>query len=119
MTKEDQRRQRRVDIALDVRWQSATGKYTAKCEDISPDGCYIDSIAPVQEGKRISIDVQLPTGRWLPLRGEVVKHRPNSGFGIRFIELPESSREMLAHLIEYACEEDDDGESSEETNPSD
>jgi len=74
-------------------------KYTAKCADISPDGCYIDSTAPMQEGKRISIDVHLPTGRWLPLRGEVVKHQPNAGFGIRFLELPESSRKMLAHIL--------------------
>ncbi len=69
-----------------MRWQSATGKYAASCADISPDGCYIDFIAPVQEGRRISIEVRLPTGRWLALRGEVVKHQPNSGFGVRFLE---------------------------------
>lgn len=106
MAEEDRRRHKRVGVSLEVRWQSATGKYTARCEDISPDGCYIDSVAPVQEGRRISIDVRLPTGRWLPLRGEVVKHRPNAGFGVRFLELPDSSREMLAHLIEYMREDE-------------
>jgi c-di-GMP-binding flagellar brake protein YcgR len=106
MAKNTQRTYKRVSISLDVRWQSATGKFTAKCADISPDGCYIASTAPVQEGKRISIDVQLPTGRWLPLRGEVVKHQPNAGFGVRFLELPESSQKMLTHLIEYAREDE-------------
>ncbi|MBA3712773.1 MAG: PilZ domain-containing protein [Pyrinomonadaceae bacterium] len=106
MTKEDQRKHNRVGVSLNVQWQSATGKYTARCADISPEGCYIDSIAPMQEGKRISIDVQLPTGRWLPLRGEIVKHQPNSGFGVRFLELPESSRMMLEHLIMYAREDE-------------
>jgi len=70
MAEENRRTHKRVGVALEVRWQSATGKYTAKCADISPDGCYIDFIAPVQEGRRISIEVRLPTGRWLALRGE-------------------------------------------------
>ncbi len=107
MAEENRRTHQRVGLSLDVRWQSATGKYTAECADISPHGRYIDSTAPVQEGKRISIDVHLPTGRWLPLRGEVVKHRPDAGFGVRFLELPESSRKMLAHLLEYVREAED------------
>ncbi len=101
MTEEDRRSYERVRLALDVRWQSASGSYTGRCGDISRRGCHVDSTAPVQVGGRIRIEIRLAAGHWLPLCGEVVNQQPGSGFSLRFEDLPAPSREMLAYLIAY------------------
>jgi hypothetical protein len=48
--------------------------------------------------------MELPSGRWLTLRGEVVYHRRNQGFGVQFVELSEETQRMLEYLIDYARE---------------
>ena len=78
------------------------GMQPARSRDICPGGCYIESLAHVTVGQFLVFEMQLPSGRWLPLRGEVVYHRRNQGFGVSFIELPEESRRMLEYLIDYA-----------------
>ncbi len=88
-------------LALEVRWQCASGSYTGRCGDISLRGCHVDSTAPVQVGERIGIEIRLAAGHWLPLYGEVVNRHPESGFSLKFESLPLASREMLEHLIGY------------------
>jgi hypothetical protein len=101
MMEEDRRRHERVRLALDVRWQCASGSYTGRCGDISLRGCHVDSTAPVQVGERIGIEIRLAAGHWLPLCGEVVNRHPESGFSLKFESLPLASRDMLEHLIGY------------------
>jgi hypothetical protein len=80
------------------------GSHFARTRDICPGGCYIESAVHVTVGQFLVFELQLPSGRWIELRGEVVYHRRNQGFGISFIELPEESQRMLQYLIDYACE---------------
>jgi hypothetical protein len=80
------------------------GNHTAQMRDLSPGGCYIASVAHVTVGQFLVFEVELPSGRWLEMRGEVVYHRRNQGFGISFIELPAESQRMLQYLIDYARE---------------
>jgi len=104
MTNIDQRKHQRAQLPLQVRWLNTSDVYTTPRSDISMGGCYLDLKAPVQVGQRISFVIQLPSDRGLSLRGEVVHQRQNSGFGVRFTDLHESSQEMLARLIESARE---------------
>jgi hypothetical protein len=97
----DKRRDERVSLPLEARCEGLSGKYTARLSDVSIGGCYVETLALVAVGERIRFEIQLPTGRWLPLHGEVVYHQQNLGFGVRFTELSELDREMLAHIIEY------------------
>ncbi len=101
MMEQDRRSDERVRLALEVRWQSASGSDTGRCGDISRRGCHVDTTFPVPGGGRICIEIRLMEGHWLPLCGEIVNHQPGAGFSIRFEDLPVSSREMLAHLIDY------------------
>ncbi len=52
-------------------------------------------------GERVRFEVQLPTGSWLPLHGEVVHHQPDMGFALRFSDLSEQDRDTLAWLVGY------------------
>lgn len=96
------RRYKRVPLILEVRLESLSGNHTARTGDISLGGCYIESLGAVVPGEHISFAVQLPTGRWISLRGEVAYRLPNMGFGVRFTNIPEIERNMLAQLIDFA-----------------
>lgn len=97
----EKRRDERVSLPLEALCEGHSGKYTARLSDVSLGGCYVETLAVVSVGEHIRFEIQLPTGRWLPLQGEVVYHQPNLGFGVRFTELSELEREMLASVIEY------------------
>jgi len=104
MMEQDRRSDERVRLALEVRWQTASGSYTGRCGDISRRGCHVQTTAPVPGGGRICVEIRLAAGNWLPLCGEVVNCQPGAGLSIRFEDLPATSQEMLAHLIDYVRE---------------
>ena len=98
---QDRRSDERGRLALEVRWQSASGIDTGRCGDINRRGCHVDTTAPVPVGECLCVEIRLAAGNWLPLCGEVVNCQPGAGLSIRFEDLPVTSREMLAHLINY------------------
>ena len=98
---EERRGEERVPLMLELRWQSLSGKHTARISDMSQSGCYVETFAQVTTGEWIRFEVQLPTGRWMPLIGEVVYHLPAMGFGMRFKSLTEGQRQMIASLLDY------------------
>ena len=98
---EERRAQERVPLMLELRWQSLSGKHTARISDISMGGCYVETMGQVTIGDLIRFEVQLPTGRWMPLIGEVVYQLPGMGFGLRFRSLTESQKQMIASLLDY------------------
>ena len=99
---DEQRRDERTPLILDVRWEGLSGKYAARISDISLGGCYVESLGQVTIGEEISFEIQLPTGRWMPLRGAVVHLVAHLGFGVEFIGLTTMERNVLAHVIDYA-----------------
>lgn len=98
---EERRNHERVQLPLETRWEGMSGRHTARISDISLGGCFIESLGQVTDGERISFEIQLPTGNWMPLTGEVVYNYPNLGFGMRFRELSEAERDLLADVVEY------------------
>ncbi len=101
---EERRSQQRVPLVLDVRWQSLSGKHPARISDMSLSGCYIETMGQVSVGDVVRFEVQLPTGRWMPLIGEVVYHLPGMGFGLRFKMMTETQKSMVESLLDYAKE---------------
>lgn len=95
------RRHDRVETPLEVRWSGLSGRQVARLSDIGLGGCYIESLGQVSDGEEIRIEIQLPTGRWLSLRGMIVYHLQNLGFGLRFIDLSETQVEVIRNLIDY------------------
>jgi PilZ domain len=89
----------RLPMPLEVR---ILGAHAARSRDLSMGGCYIETVAHVTVGQFLLFELKLPSGRWLSLRGEVIYHRRNHGFGVGFVDLPEETQRMLEHLIDYA-----------------
>jgi len=91
----------RIEIALPVDL-SGQGVTNAACtSDIGLGGCYIESGQLVRVESRILFRLQLPSGRWLMMTGEVTHAREGSGFGVRFVSLPDMTQKALAQFIEF------------------
>ena len=101
---DERRRQERVPLMLELRWESLSGKHAARISDMSLGGCYVETMGQVTLGEVIRFEIQLPTGRWIPLIGEVVYFIPAMGFGLHFRSMTETQREMIASLLDYIKE---------------
>lgn len=84
---QEQRKDLRVPLRLEVRWNGFSGGAPAVTSDISFGGCYIESLAPVSIGDILDFDFQPTTSETLRLRGQVLYGHQNIGFGVRFTDV--------------------------------
>lgn len=98
MTKE-RRRDKRVSINLPVKWNGFTGHYEARIEDLSLGGCFVTTIGRADVGEVVSLEIGLPSGEWLPLRGEVVSYQQGIGYGVLFSFLTNDEEQALKDLV--------------------
>ena len=97
----ERRTKKRYEVCLDAIWDGARGNSQARVTDLSEDGCYIDSISEAVTGEILHLKVQLLSGEWLDLTGEVAHVFPRIGFGIRFVNLSITQRQKLFALLEH------------------
>lgn len=89
-----------VTVSLDVVWQGSSGKHDARMCEISMEGCFIDSRAHGRSvGDTVEFKVHLPSGPWVPLRGELVQEDYPMGFALRFKGLSDSDKRLLAEVV--------------------
>jgi hypothetical protein len=98
MTKE-RRRNERVSINLPVKWNGFTGHYEARIEDLSLGGCFVTTIGRADVGEVVSLEIKLPSGEWLQLRGEVVSYHEGIGYGVLFSFLTNDEEQALKDLV--------------------
>lgn len=96
---QDRREEDRVPVSLEVAWEGASGRHTARISDISLGGCYLDTIGSAAPGEIIGLTIKLPGGELLNLRGEVAYHLQNLGFSICFTYLTDEEQYRLSQLI--------------------
>lgn len=94
----DRRTEDRAPLRLEARLEGTSGRSNAHVTDISVDGCYIETWGRVTVGDVVSFEVQLPSGEWLPLRGEVTHELADVGFGICFTFLTDEEQRLIAQL---------------------
>lgn len=95
----ERREEPRVPVSLEVNWEGASGRHTARISDISLGGCYLDTIGSAAPGEVISLNIRMPDGGTLCLRGEVTYHLPNLGFSVCFTFLTDEEQHRLTQLI--------------------
>ena len=96
---EERREEERKEITLDVRWEGGAGRHPARISDLSLGGCYLDTLGGVEVGEVISLEIKLPSGEWLPLRGTVAFHHPGLGFSVCFTYLTDEEQYQLTEII--------------------
>ncbi len=93
----EQRKDLRVPLRLEVRWNGFSGGAPAVTSDISLGGCYIESLYPVTIGDILDFDFRPATTGTLRLQGQVLYGHQNIGFGVRFTDL--NARQQVLELL--------------------
>jgi PilZ domain len=97
---EERRNEKRVTSFLPARWDSLSGMHEARLEDISLSGCFVNTAGHREIGETVSLEIELPSGQWLPLKGEVTSHQPGIGFAIQFTSLTEEEKALISQIQE-------------------
>ena len=95
----NRRSDERISTNLAARWDGLSGRNEARIEDLSMGGCFVNTRGCVDIGEIVGIEIRLPSGEWLPLRGEVASYMPGTGFGVLFSFLTEDEEQALRELI--------------------
>ena len=96
---QNRRKDSRKSINLRARWEGNSGHQEARIGDIAISGCFVDSMSRAEIGELLSLEIELPSGQWLPVRGEVTTYQEGVGFGMRFSSLSEDEKSLLKELI--------------------
>jgi CheY-like chemotaxis protein len=89
-----------VSVSLDVVWEGSNGKQDARMSEISMEGCFIDcKVGGRALGDQVGFKVHLPAGPWVSLQGELVDEDYPMGFGLRFGELTDGDKRLLAQIV--------------------
>src|SRR5687768_11434408 len=79
----ERRRHERINIYLRVNWEGLLGRYEGTLSDISAGGCFIISESQTTLRELIRLEIELHTGEWVKVWGEVTNQFPGVGFGVR------------------------------------
>jgi hypothetical protein len=96
----ERRRHERINIYLKARWEGMLGCYEGTLSDISAGGCFILSESPTTLRELIRLEIELHTGEWVKMWGEVTNQFAGVGFGVRYTELDEENEGSFALSLE-------------------
>jgi hypothetical protein len=89
----------RVSTNLPARWDGLSGNHEARIEDLSLGGCFVNTTGRVDVGEVVGVEIKLPSGEWLQLRGEVASYQTGIGFGVLFTFLTDDEQQALREIV--------------------
>jgi hypothetical protein len=95
---DEKRSNDRKTVNLVVKWDSLSGSYEAKLEDISLSGCFINTTGIADLNEVVNLEVLLPSDKWLALEGKVATYQPGIGFGLLFSPLTDEQSQAVKEL---------------------
>ncbi len=96
---ENRRNDERVLTNLPAKWGGLDGDHEGRIEDLSLGGCFVNTPGRVDVGEIVGVEIKLPSGEWLPLRGEVTSYQTGIGFGLLFSFLTDDEERALRELL--------------------
>jgi len=96
---DERRADERVGVNLAAKWTGINGTHEGRVEDVSVNGCFVNTKGAVDLGEIVSLLIKLPSGPWLPLRGKVVSVLQMTGFSLSFAILDEKEQAALSQLV--------------------
>jgi hypothetical protein len=96
---DERRSDERVTAYLPAKWEGMSGDQEARIEDISVKGCFVNTAGRVEVNQVIGLEIELPSGIWLPLSGRVTSYQPGIGFGILFGDVSNEEELELRQLV--------------------
>lgn len=100
----ERRNNQRKKVLLEAKWQSMSRMHEARVDDVSLGGCFVDTYGHVELHEPVELQILLPSGEWLKLRGTVASYQPGVGFGMAFNLSSDEERAAVTELITSAVE---------------
>ena len=97
--RKERRRNERKRVLREARWESLSRMHEVRVDDVSLGGCFVNTYGKVELGEPVDLQIQLPSGDWLRVRGRVASYQPGVGFGMSFDALSEQQTARLRKLI--------------------
>ena len=79
-------------------------RHEARVDDVSLGGCFVNTFGHVELGEPVDLQILLPSGEWLSLKGTVASYQPSVGFGMSFTFLNGDEENAVRQLIASAAE---------------
>jgi len=96
---QERRNNRRKRILLEAKWESMSRTHEARVDDVSVSGCFVNTFGRVELNELVNLQIELPSGEWLALRGRVASYQPGVGFGMSYDSLSEEKLATLEELL--------------------
>jgi c-di-GMP-binding flagellar brake protein YcgR len=96
----DRRSAPRIKVNLPARWEGVLNRSEATITDLSLTGCFVLTGGVVEVRELISLELQLPTQRWLHVWCEVVDEASEIGFAVKFNSISDEDEQRLMKYIE-------------------
>ena len=96
---DNRRTDERISTNLTAKWGGLDGDHEGRIEDLSLGGCFVNTPGRADQGEIVGVEMKLPSGEWLALRGEVCSYQPGIGFGLLFSFLTDDEEQVLRELI--------------------
>ena len=96
---DNRRSDERVSTNLTAKWGGLGGDHEGRIEDLSLGGCFVNTVGRVDVGEIVGVEIKLPSGEWLQLRGEVTSYQVGIGFGLVFSFLTEDEEQALREFL--------------------
>jgi hypothetical protein len=96
---QERRNSRRKRILLEAKWESMSRTHEARVDDVSVSGCFVNTFGRVELNELVNLQIELPSGEWLALRGRVASYQPGVGFGMSYDSLSEEKLATLKELL--------------------
>jgi hypothetical protein len=100
----ERRTSERKKVLLEAKWSSMSRRHEARVDDVSLGGCFVNTYGHVELDEPVDLQILLPSGEWLALRGTVASYQPGVGFGMSFTLLSDQEEVLLKELIATAAD---------------
>ena len=100
----ERRSTHRKKVLLEARWESMSRRHEARVDDVSVGGCFVNTYGHVEIDEPVDLQILLPSGEWLALKGTVASYHPGVGFGMSFTLLNQEEEKAVREFIESAAE---------------
>ncbi len=85
---------------MDGSFAGQSGRRPVRICDLSPTGCFVETLEPAAPGQRIELRLAVPDWSTVEVTGEVVYTSPPMGYGVRFIGLSQATELILQAATE-------------------
>jgi PilZ domain len=83
----DRRQHLRVPGPFDG-WRISVLQTPVQIYDLSPGGCFVNSLNEQRPGIRVVLEIELPGEGRIKVTGETLYAKPDFGYAVRFVDMP-------------------------------